>query len=248
MVKEGCGFTQPWLDLDPNVVKKFASNSLQNPPRPLNQIFPVSLLTNITGKDILCLASGGGQQSAVFGILGAHVTVLDLSDGQLESDKKAASHYGYLVTAIQGDMSNLSMLKDNSFDLVFQAPSMGYVSDVRRVYSEAARVLRPGGHYRADAQNPLSQFVDESSWDGIGYRISVPYSVKEKKRGEDKNVIEYRHYLDETFNGLIDCGFEIEKVQEYPTNLFHDEIPQPGTWLHSELYLPGMFVIVARKK
>jgi len=251
MVAEGVGFTQPWLDLDPNTVKQYAEGKLKSPPKPLDQMFPISVLTDVKGKDVVCLASGGGQQSAVFGILGARVTIVDIAEGQLEGDKKAADHYGYNVTTIQGDMSDLSELKDNSFDLVFQAPSMAYVPDVKKVYSEVARVLRSGGLYRVDAENPLSQFIEhESVWDGQGYRITVPYTVKEKKR-EGKSVTEFRHYLGEVFNGLIESGFTIEQVQESPNynDLYGSgQTPEPGSWLHSELYIHGAFFILARKK
>lgn len=248
MVTEKCGFTVPWLDLDPVVVEKFARGKLKSPHKPLNEIFPVHVLKDVKGKDVLCLASGGGQQSAVFGILGAHVTVVDIADGQLEGDKKAAAHYGYQVTAIQGDMSDLSALKKNSFDVVYQAPSMAYVSNVKKVYSEVSRILRQGGLYRSDAQNPLAQFIDEASWDGKGYRVSVPYAIKKKKRAENKSVIEYRHTLEDAFNGLLKCGFTIEHVEEAPPDLYHTGTSAPGTWEHSELYLPGMFAILARKK
>jgi len=166
MVKEKCGFTKPWLNLDPTVVQKFANGQLKNIPEPLNEIFPVSVLDDVKEKDVLCLAAGGGQQSAVFGILGARVTVVDIADGQLEADQKAADHYGYKIKTIQADMSDLSPLKDKSFDLVYQAPSMGYVPNIKKVYSEVARVLRSSGLYRADGENPLAQFVDESTWTG----------------------------------------------------------------------------------
>lgn len=42
------------------------------------------ILSDVAGKRVLCLASGGGQDSVAFGLLGAKVTVLDLSDVQLE--------------------------------------------------------------------------------------------------------------------------------------------------------------------
>lgn len=248
MVKEGCGFTKPWLDLNPAVVLKLAKGELKKIPEPLNDIYPIKVLANIKGKDVLCLASGGGQQSAVFGLLGARVTVIDIADGQLAGDKKAAAHYGYKVKTIQGDMSDLSMLRNNSFDLVYQAPSMGYIPNVKKVYSEVSRILRSGGLYRADALNPQSQFIDESSWDGKGYRISVPYAVKKEKRSENENVIEYRHYLDEIFNGLIECGFVIERVEEMPRSLYQNKKDKPGSWGHSLLYIPALFAILARKK
>lgn len=248
MVKEECGFTKPWLDLDIKVLQKLTKGKLKNPPEPLNDIYPISVLSNVKGKDVLCLASGGGQQSAVFGLLGANVTVIDIAEGQLEGDKKAAAHYGYKIKTIQGDMNDLSTLKDDSFNLVYQAPSMGYIPDVKKVYSEVARVLRSGGLYRADALNPQSQFIDESSWDGKGYRISVPYTVKEKQISENKNVIEYRHYLSEIFNGLIECGFVIKRVEEMPRGLYQSKKDKPGSWGHSLLYISGLFAILAKKE
>ncbi|MEK7078582.1 MAG: class I SAM-dependent methyltransferase [Patescibacteria group bacterium] len=248
MVKEECGFTRPWLKLDPDVIRKFANGQLKSVPVPLNDIFPASVLIGVKDKNVLCLASGGGQQSVIFGLLGAHVTIVDISKSQLAGDKKAAKHYGYEVTTIQADMSKLSTLDDKSFDLVYQAPSMGYIPDVGQVYSEVARVLRSGGLYRVDAQNPLSQFVDESSWDGKGYRISVPYAVKKQLRTGNKEVIEFRHYLDDIFNGLIECGFAIERVQEAPFDLYQNKQDKPGSWGHSLRYLPGLFAILARKK
>jgi len=248
MVKDECGFTKPWLDLDLKILQKLAKGKLKNPPKPLDKMFPISILSNVKGKDVLCLASGGGQQSAVFALLGARVTVIDIAEGQLKGDKKVAACYGYQVKTIPGDMSDLSMLKDNCFDIVYQAPSMAYIPDVKKVYSEIARVLRKGGLYCADAQNPQSQFIDESSWDGKGYRISVPYAVKEKQRSENEKVLEYRHYLDEAFNGLIECGFIIEKVEEMPANFYQDKKLKPGSWEHSLSYFPCWFAILARKK
>lgn len=248
MVAEGIGFTSPWLDLNPALVREYAGGSLVKAPRPLNQVFPSSVLADVKDKDVLCLASGGGQQSAVFGLLGAHVTVFDLAEGQLAGDQQAADHYGYPVTTIQGDISDLSALESQSFDLVYQAPSMVYVPDVRKVYAGVARILRPGGLYRADAHNPVAQFIDEASWDGVGYRVSVPYSVKEKQRADDQPVIEYRHDLSDTFNGLVEQGFVIEYVQESPPDLYQEEATEPGTWPHSELYIPGIYTILARKR
>ena len=248
MVAEGNGFTQPWLELDPAEIQAYADGALDYTPRPINQVFPAHLLKDIKGKDVLCMASGGGQQSAVFGLLGANVTVVDITEGQLAGDQQAAAHYGYPVRTFQGDMSDLSMLDAQAFDLVYQAPSMVYIPDVLKVYASVARVLRSGGVYRADAHNPVAQFIDSDSWDGVGYRISVPYAVKARQRADDAPVMEYRHELSEVFNGLVACGFVIEQVIESPIDLYEEGVPEPGSWLHPELYAPGIFAIVARKQ
>jgi len=248
MVKDGCGFTKPWLNLNRSVVQEIATKQPKNIPAPINEIYPTSTLSDVEGKNVLCLAAGGGQQSAVFGLLGATVTVVDIAEGQLNGDKKAAEHYGYEITTIQTDMCDLSAIKDNVFDLVYQAPSMTYVPAVRKVYSEVARVIKSDGFYRSDAENPLSFSIDDQSWDGKGYRINKPYSIKQQTRSEDEDIIEFRHYLSDFFNGLIEQGFVIKHVEEMPAGLYQDNQPKPNTWGHSLLYAPGSFTILARKK
>ncbi len=42
-----------------------------------------------------------GPQSAVFGLLGARVTVLDLAEGQLDADRVAAGHCGYTARVLK---------------------------------------------------------------------------------------------------------------------------------------------------
>jgi 2-polyprenyl-3-methyl-5-hydroxy-6-metoxy-1,4-benzoquinol methylase len=123
MAREGCGFTRPWLNLDRALVRQYARGELTPAPEFLSEMYPARLLADVEDRDVLCLASGGGQQSAVFALLGARVTVADLSESQLDSDRRAASHYGHQITTLRADMRDLSALEGESFDLVYQAPS-----------------------------------------------------------------------------------------------------------------------------
>jgi ubiquinone/menaquinone biosynthesis C-methylase UbiE len=175
------------------------------------------------------------------------VTVVDLTEGQLEGDRVAADHYGYEVTTIRADMRRLSFLADGSFDLVYQAPSMAYIPDVRQVYAQVARVLRVGGSYRVALTNPAVEFVDMDSWDGEGYRITTPYTVRRVDYDEDGSV-QFRHYLSDIFNGLIEAGLSIQWVQEAPYHLQQDVRAEPGGWEHMLTYVPWTFAILARKK
>jgi SAM-dependent methyltransferase len=247
MVHEGCGFTLPWLNLNRNLIQKYINGQLVPVPEPLIDIYPADILQNIQGKDVLCLASGGGQQSVIFGLLGAQVTVVDLSEGQLTGDQKAAAHYGYKVSTIKTDMRNLSPLKDNYFDLVYQAPSMAYIPDVHEVYSEVVRILRKGGLYRVNFSNPATEFVDCEDWDGKGYRITRPYTERIRKTNNSgDHVIEFKHFLSDIFNGLIESGMIIQQVQEAPYFLRQNTELRPGSWEHWLTYIAG-FAIVARK-
>ena len=55
---------------------------------------PHEWLPNLPGKDVLCLASGGGQQGPILAAAGARVTVFDLSPKQLASDRLVAEREG----------------------------------------------------------------------------------------------------------------------------------------------------------
>ena len=242
MVREGCGFTRPWLSLDRDLVGRYARGELTDAPESLAEMYPAGVLANVEGRDVLCLASGGGQQSAVFALLGARVTVADLAEAQLRGDRRAAEHYGYQVTTVRADMRDLSALEGESFDLVYQAPSMAYVPDVRRVYAEVRRLLRPGGKYRVEYTNPAVEFVDCADWDGVGYRITKPYAERVRRR--DDGVIEFRHHLSDIFNGLVEAGLSIRQVEEAPHYRRQRADAQPGSWEHWLTYV-AHFAVVA---
>jgi len=240
-VKKGCGYTIPWLDLDVDQLHNFVAGEEEFLPEPLANLYPKSIFADVEGKDVLCLASGGGQQSAVFSLLGGLVTVVELAEGQLAGDRKAAKHYGYEVTTIHADMRDLSSLADDSFDLVYQAPSMAYIPDIKDVYSGVARVQRPGGLYRLVISQPATHLVD---WDGKAYYIAGPY--REKVFHREDGGIEFRHYMDDIFNGLLDSGLSIKRVCEGPYSR-KDPQAHPGSWNHERAYVGGQFTIIAGK-
>ena len=78
------------------------------------------LPSSVAGLDVLCLASGGGWQSILYASAGARVTVLDLSGGMLELDRREAARRGLSVTTIEGSMDDLSLLHEERFDIVHQ--------------------------------------------------------------------------------------------------------------------------------
>jgi SAM-dependent methyltransferase len=244
LVRQGVTYTRPWLDLDVAAVRAFGDGTLDVLPEPYTYVYPQCVFRDVSGKEVLCLASGGGQQSAVFGLLGTPVTVFDLTGGQLDGDRKAARHCGYDVRLVQGDMRDLSGFADSTFDIVYQAISVCLVPGVRDVYSQVARVLRPGGIYRVGHCNPATQIVEETSWDGEAYRIRHAYGGGQI---EDDEVSEFRHLLSDIFNGLVETGFVIRGVWEDPRHLKPETVVEPGTYDHMLGFVQKYFAIVAEK-
>ena len=239
-------YTRPWLELPRELVLAYVSGKIEVMPEPYAYMYPREAFRDVGGREVLCLASGGGQQSAFFGLLGARVTVYDLTEAQLESDRLAAQHHGYPIATVQGDMRDLSVFSGGSFDIVFQEISICFVPDVRPVYREVARVLRPGGLYRVAHCNPATQLVGEGSWDGQGYRISQPYGGGELADPDDE-LVEFRHLLPDMFNGLVEAGLSIEGVWEDPRHLHPKRDATPGTYEHMLTWVQQYFAILARK-
>ena len=245
VVKEGAGCTRPYLELDVEAFRAYREGETASLPEPCcDDLASAAVMATANGKDVLCLAAGGGQQSALFSLLGARVTVLDFCEGQLAGDRKAAEHYGYDVKLIQGDMRDLSRLADESFDVVYGTGHC-YIPDVREVFAGVARVLRVEGVYRPDFMNPATEFVDDTDWDSAGYRITKPYAQRQRRRPD--NMMEFRQYLGEVFNGLIDAGFLIQRVFEPPAELPSPNDP-PGSYRHRGAFIGGGYTILAKKE
>jgi SAM-dependent methyltransferase len=185
---------------------------------------PKTWFPDIEGADVLCLASGGGQQAPVLAAAGASVTVLDNSPGQLGQDKLVAERDGLDLKTVQGDMSDLSRFSDESFDLVFHPVSNLFVPEVRPVWTEAFRVLRRGGVLLAGFINPAVYIFDLELVDSSGevrVRYELPYADATSKSREQVRrqiergePLEYSHTLEDQIGGQIDAGFVIAGLYE----------------------------------
>ncbi len=235
------GFTVPWIDLDRDDILKYAAGQLNPIPYHLYQIYPAYLLKDVANKKGLCLAAGGGQQSAVFGLLNAHVTVLDFTQGQLDGDIAASKHYGYPIETLRLNIRDLSAIEDTSFDFVYQGPSMSWIPSVHEIYKGVSRIIRPSGWYRVDFGNPAMHALE---WDGEFYRVVEPYSERVYRHSD--GAFDFRHYLADIFNGLLANGFRIEHVEERPWTQPDIDAP-PGSWAHEMAYNVS-FAIVAKKE
>ena len=250
--------SQPKLALTPEKAKAYL----------LNHSFYAA---DLSGQKVLCLASGGGQQSIAFALLGATVTVVDFSAEQLKKDKLVAEKYGQPIRCIKTDMQDLSMLVDNEFDIVYQPYSINYIPSVEKVFDEITRVLKPNGIYQLMFHNPFvhgswkdgcwgSEWQQAELWQGKGYPIWQPYQDGYPIKTTDPNwnftnnqnqaiklesPQEYRHTLSTILNGLISRGFGILSLKEEVGDNFDSP---PGTWEHYQSCAPPWIYLFSKKQ
>jgi len=193
---------------------------------------PVHWFPQLKGADVLCLASGGGQQGPVLAAAGGNVTVLDNSPLQLKQDHLVAQRDGLSIRLVEGDMVDLHMFDSTSYDLIVHPVSNTFVSDVQPVWREAFRVLRPGGILLAGFMNPAAYLVDYELADRTGVlqvRYRIPYAdicdlpeEEKKHRLGQGEPMEFSHTLDDQIGGQLAAGFII-------TGFYEDRTPPSET-------------------
>lgn len=185
---------------------------------------PPAWFGDIAGRDVLCLASGGGQQAPVLAAAGARVTSFDLSDVQLEKDRQVAHREGLDLRCVRGDMADLSVFPDAAFDLVFHPVSNVFVPDVEAVWRECHRVLRAGGTLLAGFMNPAMFLFDHDEALRTGeliVRYELPYAepaslgdAARRQWEESGRAAEFSHSLETQVGGQLDAGFVLAGLYE----------------------------------
>ncbi|MDC0311335.1 class I SAM-dependent methyltransferase [bacterium] len=167
---------------------------------------------------VLCLAGSGGQQAPILAAAGASVTVFDLSEEQLKQDQLVAERDGLTIESVQGDMSDLSCFKDESFDLIVHPCSNSFVPNVLPVWQEAARVLCRGGQLLAGFTKPVFYVFDQKRIEEgeLIVKHSIPYSdltsissVEKARYIADQEPLCFGHSLSDQIGGQLEAGLRV---------------------------------------
>lgn len=174
--------------------------------------------------DVLCLASGGGQQGPILAAAGANVTVLDNSPKQLEQDRLVAGRESLAISIIEQDMTDTLPFPNEAFSLIVHPVSNIFIEDIQPVWNECFRVLKCGGLLISGLTNPAVYLFDWKLIDEQGIlqvKYSLPYSditslnEKEiKQLMEQEEPVEFSHSLEELIGGQLKAGFVITDFYE----------------------------------
>jgi len=143
---------------------------------------------------------------------------------------------GLNIRTVLGDMRDLSVFEDESFDLIFHPVSNVFIPDVLPVWREAYRVLRKGGVLLAGFNNPLIYIFDLDKIDQGSLEVahSLPYAdVKDMPPEKLQQMeaegwpYEWSHSLDEQIGGQLAAGFVLTGLYEDidPTSVLGKTLP-----------------------
>jgi SAM-dependent methyltransferase len=214
----------PWsTPVDRDTIEKAKRGDWSVILTPLRPV-PESWFGDIRGKRLLCLASGGGQQAPVLAAAGAQVASFDNSDEQLAKDRLVAERDGLILETVRGDMADLSAFADDTFDLIFHPVANVFVPDVKVVWRECFRVLRPGGVLLSGFMNPSYYLFDHDEAEKtnqLQVKYGLPYSdatslepEQREKLVRDGVAFEFSHSLEAQIGGQLEAGFVITGFYE----------------------------------
>jgi SAM-dependent methyltransferase len=211
--REGCRWSIPVSPQELAEARSGRPRIFLTPDTPL----PPDWLGELREREVLCLASAGGQQAPLLAAAGARVTSFDLSDEQLALDRMVAQRERLTIRTERGDMRDLSIFPDRSFDLIVHVTSNVFCPDIRPVWRECFRVLRPGGELLSGFMNPAFFLVDHDALEqGEPPRLAypLPYSdpsslppERYRKLVAQGEPLEFSHSLDDQIGGQLDAGF-----------------------------------------
>ncbi|MBF6609044.1 MAG: class I SAM-dependent methyltransferase [Flavobacterium sp.] len=196
--------------------RKGAWNVVLTPLKPV----PHEWFGDLTGKKILGLASGGGQQGPILAAAGAHVTIFDNSAKQLQQDKTLSDRHSLEIETIQGDMRNLSVFDNASFDIIFNPCSILFAENVIPIWRECYRVLKPGGILMTGLINPISLQLEKSQ-SAFKLEYKQPYSDQSSLPTEkfqtllnENEPLIFGHSLTDQIGGQLKAGFAVTDMFE----------------------------------
>ncbi len=239
-----------WDDRVRNGQRHTRTVSLKELAHPLKAVDPEGWLEgSVQGRRVLCLAAGGGLQSALYAAAGGEVTVVDLSQAMLDLDEEVAARHRLKVTTLQASMDDLSALPRAHFDLVIQPVSTCYVPEVSRVYEEVAKVTSPGGIYISQHKQPINLQTSERP-SKEGYVLKEPYlgkgplaSAPDGLMHREAGTLEYLHTWSSLIGELCRAGFVLEDLSE---PLLGDSAAESGSPAHRYAFAPPYVKLKAR--
>lgn len=166
---------------------------IKKPHRFIEKPMMNELLPDLTGKNVLMLGCGTGEESLMLKEHGAQEIVgIDLSKESIRLAKESYPYYEFIV----GDMHSLPFDND-TFDFVYSSLAIHYSKTPEIVYKEIYRILKTNGEVLFSVGHPLRWACEEIEVDGvkcrgIGHGIS---SSSDKVFGNYNSFKKHDHYF-----------------------------------------------------
>lgn len=182
----------------------------------------LQLLGDVEGKAILEIGCGGGQNAVCLSRWNGRVTAVDPSMAHLKYAKDLDQTYETGVDFVRGRAEQLSVFKQNRFDIVLSSLVFDFIADIDDVFWHVFRVLRSEGLFVFSVIHPVMNAV---GWHLMGdpdaFDVGNYFEQKEEfdtlwdfQDGTRRNLRHYNHTVENLFNALVEQGFHVTAIHE----------------------------------
>lgn len=171
----------------------------------------------LDGADVLEIGCGSAPCARWLTAQGATAVALDLSAGMLRHARAAEHRTGLSPALVQANAEALP-LQDDTFDIACSSfGALMFVPSLETVFTEVARVLRPGGTWVFSVTHPMRWiFPDDPGPTGLTavepYFDRTPY-VEQDETGT-ATYVEYHRTLGDYVRALTSTGFRLLDLVE----------------------------------
>lgn len=173
----------------------------------------LGLVGSLARKKVCVVGSGDNYAAFALAGLGAEVTSVDIAEQRLQIAATRATELGLQIRFVCADAADLRDLADNDFDLVCSTNGFFvWLADLKVVFSEIARILKPGGYYVFYDVHPFQR-----PWKDQAQPIEIIKSYWDKAPGEpnaDDTTCRFHWTLADLLNALAVSGLNVRKVIE----------------------------------
>ena len=175
-------------------------------------------LGDVAGLAVLDLGCGTGRHTLWMANAGASVTAIDFSEGMME--KARAKPGAEAVRFLVHDLHERLPFPDRSFDRVVSGLVLEHLHDMAPFFSEAHRVLKPGGRAVVSGMHPAMFLRD------------VRARFRDPATGEKVEPGSVEHTLGDVVMAAVRAGFALAGIDERAADAkLASRYPRAGTYL-----------------
>ena len=224
--------------------QELAEKILENPKVHLRKY--AQYFDSFAGVKVVNICGSCGKKAIPLALLGAEVTVFDISEDNKKYATEVAGAAGAIINYEVGDVLEINKAKYyGQFDVVFmEGGILHYFHDIDEFMKIMYGLLKKGGKLICSDFHPFSKIADIL----VLQQPSMDYFSTEVFEGEMAHArfyedeirqqmpkCSYRKYtISEIINGIIRSGFMLEQFDEHPA------------WENK--IVPGEFTAVAYKR
>ena len=173
-----------------------------NATRDLDALVLRAQSSEFKGQDVLELGCGTGKNTEWLALYARQILALDFSEGMLDKARVRLSGVER-VSFVLHDVRQPWPVEDASRDRVVGNLVLEHIEDLRPIFGEALRVLRPGGSFLLSELHPFRQLQ------GAGAKFVRPEDARVEP------VRAFLHDVSEYLSAGLAAGFRLRMLEEW---------------------------------